>query len=80
MSRYITISTKKCICCRQGGTLIVWEDDYNRYVNGALVQDAFPDLVAPVREQIVTGTHPECWIKLFSDEDLNKELFGDNNE
>lgn len=69
MSRYITITTKKCVRCREGGTLIVWEDDYKRYVNGALIQDAFPDLVAPVREQIVTGTHPECWTELFGEDD-----------
>lgn len=72
MSRYIIIQTKRCVVCREFGDLAVWEDDYNRYINGALIQDAFPDLMTPAREQIVSGTHPECWIKLFGDDETDR--------
>lgn len=30
------------------------------------VQDAFPTMPADKREQLLTGTHPGCWIKIFS--------------
>jgi len=49
--------------------LTIWEDDYARYLNGANAQDAFPDLLAPIREQIISGTHPECWNEIFKDDD-----------
>lgn len=61
--------TKDCPSCKKHGTLTIWEHDYTRYLNGANAQDAFPDLLAPIREQIISGTHPECWNKIFKDDD-----------
>lgn len=69
MSHYVQYVTKPCARCKHQGTLTLWADDLDRYLNGATVQDAFPDLHAPVREQIISGTHPECWITLFEDDD-----------
>lgn len=66
---YITILTKTCVVCGQGGSLQVWETDWERYRNGAYVQDAFPDLLPPAREQIIAGTHPACWVKIFGEDD-----------
>jgi hypothetical protein len=66
---YKVYVTKKCIHCKETGTLVIWEDDMTRYLNGALAHDAFPDLIAPVREQIISGTHPECWTEMFKDYD-----------
>lgn len=51
--------------CGSEGTMTVWEDDYQRYLNGAYIQEAFPDLLAPAREQIQSGTHPHCWEQIF---------------
>lgn len=73
MSKYIKVFTKRCVRCQDQGVITVWEDDWNRYLNGALVQDAFPDLIAPIREQIVSGTHPKCWEELFADEVITWE-------
>ena len=64
---YRTVITKRCMQCGQQGTMTVWEDDYQRYLNGAHIQDAFPDLLAPAREQILSGTHPQCWEEIFRD-------------
>lgn len=58
---YVTIVTKPCRICGETSMLSVWKQDYERYLNGALIQDAFPDLKASVRETIKTGYHPECW-------------------
>lgn len=49
--------------------MTVWEDDYKRYLAGAYIQDAFPDLLAPAREQIMSGIHPKCWIEIFGEDD-----------
>lgn len=66
---YVTITTKPCVVCKKHGIMQVWDRDYERFMNGALLQDAFPDLSAPIREQIHTGIHPECWVKLFGEDE-----------
>ena len=65
--RYKVYVTKNCPHCKKNGMLTIWEDDMQRYLNGAYAQDAFPDLLAPIREQIISGTHPECWNEIFKD-------------
>lgn len=47
------------------GYVDVPEDEHKEWENGAHVQDAFPNLSAGDREQIITGTHSECWNQLF---------------
>ena len=66
---YKVYVTKDCPRCKKGGMLTIWEDDMVRYLNGAYAQDAFSDLLAPIREQIISGTHPECWNEIFKDDD-----------
>jgi hypothetical protein len=41
--------------------LPVTEAQLRAYADGALLQDAFPDLAAPLREFIKTGVTPEEW-------------------
>lgn len=31
------------------------------------MQDIFPDYSPDFREQFISGTHPECWNKMFGD-------------
>lgn len=77
---YVQYQTKMCIRCRQHGVVTLWADDLDRYLNGALAQDAFPDLLPPVREQIISGTHPKCFAELFEpDEELGRDQ-GFNDE
>jgi hypothetical protein len=64
---YKTYVTKECPGCGNQGSLTIWQDDMERYLNGAMVQDAFPDLLPPMREQIVSGIHPKCWNEIFRD-------------
>lgn len=66
---YKTYVTKDCQICKKHGLLTIWENDFTRYLNGATAEDAFSDLLAPVREQIISGTHPECWIQALKDDD-----------
>jgi hypothetical protein len=53
------------------------EEGIAKYEAGAFVQDAFPDLDRQLREQIISGTHPECWTKMFApfdDEEETEEI------
>jgi hypothetical protein len=59
-------STRKCLHCGKPGYLNVNEDELFAYLTGKHAQEAFPNLSAPLREQIISGTHPECWEEMFA--------------
>jgi hypothetical protein len=41
-------------------------DSYLAYMDGKYVQDAFPEMSPDEREMLITGTHPECWDKMWA--------------
>jgi len=54
----------------QDGHVEMTYDEYNTgkklYEQGALMQEAFPNLSLEMREQLISGTHPDCWNKIWS--------------
>ena len=56
---------KTCCVCHKPARVEVEEDAWDEYIHGKKAQDAFPDLPPDQREIIISGTHPECWNKLF---------------
>lgn len=66
----IKINTNTCLHCNQQGFIEMPEDDYEKgltaYNEGALIQNAFPNLTPDQCEQVISGTHPKCWIEMFS--------------
>jgi len=65
-----TVTTPACMMC--GKTSEMEVDSlalYRWQTMGMLIQTAFPDMPAPEREQLKTGTHPSCWDAMFSDEE-----------
>jgi hypothetical protein len=66
----IIFDTPTCPSCGEKGMVTLVKDEYEEWRKGALIQNAFPSMPAPIREQLKTGYHPECWTKTFgSDED-----------
>ena len=61
--------TKTCMHCGNNGLLVLDSNQVLAYANGEAVQTAFPDLSVGLREQIITGTHPECWDEMFGKHD-----------
>ena len=59
------VETKRCPVCRRKGAIFVPVDGYEAWLNGTLIQNAMPDVRPELREQLVTGTHPDCWESLF---------------
>lgn len=57
----VNLITKTCPRCGRSGSVVVSLSDYNKYKNGARIQDAFPNTSPELREQILTGYHPNCW-------------------
>lgn len=61
----MVIATPRCPQCGQADTMQILAEGYDRWVSGATIQDAFPDLTREVREQLLTGYHPACWDTAF---------------
>lgn len=60
--------TPRCRHCGKTGTVDVSLYSVKRWKRGTLAQDAFPHLGDGAREQLISGTHPECWTELFGEE------------
>lgn len=62
------VVTPPCVYCHKRGEVEVDLDEFVKWENSDLnIQDAMPSVTDDVREQLITGTHPECWIKLFGE-------------
>jgi len=65
MNTTTLIETRRCIHCGENGILELSNDGIAKYENGALIQEAFPDIDIQMREQIISGIHPKCWNEMF---------------
>lgn len=63
-----TIHTNRCIHCGVLNQILVHTQDYSKWLSGTYIQDAFPWLKEDQREILVTGIHPQCWNKIFSED------------
>lgn len=60
--------TPPCMVCGKSSEMEVDSVALHRWqTQGWLIQTAFPDMPAPEREQLKTGTHPACWTEMFAD-------------
>lgn len=67
MADLVSVETSPCMVCGQHGTVDVPEDGLNEWIHkGVHIQDALPGVDRSIREQLLTGTHPECWQEMFS--------------
>lgn len=64
MSSMIEITTQACPVCEEVSTLEVFRSGFDSWMDGAFVQDAFPELSADERELLISGTHSDCWDSL----------------
>jgi len=56
-----------CPICGKMSYVTVNIEDYIAWINGGLVQKAFPYLSATRREQLISGMCPSCQAKIFSE-------------
>ena len=61
----VKITTPACPMCGKTATFTVSEEALNAYHNGALVQNAFPEMSADDRERLISGMCPACWKSIF---------------
>lgn len=65
-------ATRRCPVCFKTGTIMVDENELFSYLRGNYVRDAFKSLSVPLREQVISGVHPECWEQMFGQERVNE--------
>jgi hypothetical protein len=63
------IVTNNCQVCNKHTIMVVNIAEFNAWRGGLLIQQAFPTMSQPDRELLISGTHPDCWDSLFSEED-----------
>lgn len=64
-----TITVKgECPLSGKAWSLTVQVDQYDAWVNGALIQNAFPTLTAGQRELLISGICPEAWTETFGED------------
>lgn len=62
----ITVETPVCCICGKTGTVVLTGRDYAVYkLDDRLIQDKLSNITDDEREQLISGTHPECWDRLF---------------
>jgi len=57
----VVVETGVCPICLRGGSATVLQSEWDQYSKGALIQVALKSSSAEIREQIVSGAHPDCW-------------------
>jgi hypothetical protein len=70
------VYTKKCVWCGEQGIVQIEEMELYKYLRGTPANEAFVSLPVGLRNQFLTGTHPECWEK-YRDEDEDYERMRD---
>lgn len=67
---HVYVFTGPCVVTGKNYTVRLPGPGLYKYNQGALIQDAFPDLSAEDREFVISGTSPEGWKSLFGDDEI----------
>ena len=63
----------KCPYCNKVTILEMTDEQYDEYCLGhKYIQDIFPDWSPGKREMLITGICPDCWNKIFNEENYEK--------
>lgn len=65
----VKVPSKPCPGCMEVVVFEVDAEDYRRWENGELIQQAFPYLSNSEREKLITGFCDSCWKELFAEEE-----------
>lgn len=60
------VETLPCPMCGERAAIEVRTAGFAAWMQGALIQDAFPELDQHQRELLMTGTHEHCWEQMWA--------------
>ena len=71
----ITVITRRCPGCEQNGEVTVDAAEYDAYTScRGLIQDVMPTTPAPIREQLMSGIHPDCFDRYITPGNMHNRL------
>jgi hypothetical protein len=56
--------TQQCNWCGDIGEVELDNESFYSLIHGTPIQEALPTVSKELREQIISGTHPQCWIEM----------------
>ena len=66
LNEIYVVETPTCSWCGKTGTVELTFQEFMNFEHGqGLIQERLPNVSAPLREQLKTGYHPECWSTMF---------------
>lgn len=63
------VETQVCFHCGKTGTVEIFTQEMFWLHQGKHIQEAVQSLDKDLREQLISGTHPQCWINMFGEEE-----------
>ena len=69
--------TRTCPLCGKVSTITCKGPQWFAYENGALIQDAFPDMDLQTRETIISGLCVPCQAPFFDEEEDEEDYYED---
>ena len=64
-----TYTTPTCPMCGTASELAVTDEQALALVLRTPVQQMLPDWPREQRELVISGAHPECWVRMFGTDD-----------
>lgn len=61
----VHVQTRRCVHCGKTGEVVMPRQAFERFEAGEHVQAAWPQGSAGEREQLINGTHPDCFEAMF---------------
>jgi len=65
----VDVTTKECMMCGETSTVKMLSHHYLEWQNGGLIDRVCPEMPKETREMPISGTHPECWDKMFQEDE-----------
>lgn len=69
----VTVDTGTCLWCNKPSSLKMTEEQYARYearkMHGGHIQDVLPEMSPDQREMLISGSHPECFDRMFAEDE-----------
>ena len=65
----INVTTNPCIMCGETSKVEMLVHHYLEWQKGGLLDRVCPEMPKETREMLISGTHPDCWDKMFQEDE-----------
>ena len=61
----VDVTSRPCVMCGETSIVKMLTHHYLEWQKGGLIDRVCPEMPKETREVLITGTHHECWDKMF---------------